>query len=565
MWNERHNSLLLKFTHPHAVDQSDSSSTRTERTYVKKDTQVTTRTRRTMAASSDVLIIGAGPTGLMLACQLSLYPNISVRIIDKNASRTTQSRALVVHARSLEILSQLNLIDKAIARGAFVDAMNFYFNGKHALRLDYATIRNEPDAFLSKYPYLLFLEQSITEELLETFLNEHNVFVERNTEAVELTSIDDAHVQVKLTTGETVRTKYICGCDGAHSIVRRQLQLTFSGQTYSDSIFIADCHLQNLPVPTNEVGLFFSETGFAGSFPLVNNRHRLTGSIQDRSPTDPPLTLDEVVSIFKQRSQLPDVSVSDCQWISLYRSHHRHVSKFRCRKQYFLLGDAAHIHSPLGGQGMNTGLQDAYNLAWKLAHVLVHQGKDELLDTYHDERYRVAETLVQTTDRGFALVSSPKPWVRFLRMWIIPYILQWIVQPILNHFQSVRHAAFVKVSQLGISYRLSNSNNSLASDGGFHRSIPMPGDRFPYMIFEPCFYHFVLFEDSKLVNVDKFCEFLLQNHGKTIKVHYAQKESMPLRYPGAFLVRPDGYIGYRTVNFDIDHFRSHFSQYFSSA
>ena len=517
-----------------------------------------------MASTSDILIIGAGPTGLMLACQLSLYPNISFRIIDKNAGRTTQSRALSIHARSLEILSQLNLIDKAIARGTFADAMNLYFNGQRAMHVDYSGFRQEQDVLLSKYPCVLFLEQSITEELLETFLNEHNVFVERETEAVDLTNIDDAHVQVKLTTGETVRTKYICACDGGRSIVRRQLQLPFSGQTYSESIFLADCHVENLPVRVGEMGLFFNNTGYVGAFPLANGRYRLTGTIQDRSPSDPPPTIDEVVSIFNQRSQLPDVSVSDCQWISLYRSHHRHVSKFRCRKQYFLLGDAAHIHSPLGGQGMNAGLQDAYNLAWKLAHVLVHQGKDELLDTYHDERYPVAEKLVRTTDRGFAFISSPKPWVRFLRMWIIPYILQWIVQPMLTHFQSMRHGMFRGVSQLAVTYRLSNSNNSCASDGDFHRSIPMPGDRFPYMIFEPCFYHFVLFDDPTLVNVDKFCEFLLQNHGKMIKVHYAQKENMPLDYPGAFLVRPDGYIGYRTVHFDIDHFRSYFSQYFSS-
>jgi hypothetical protein len=176
----------------------------------------------------------------------------------------------------------------------------------------------------------------------------------------------------------------------------------------------------------------------------------------------------------------------------------------------------------------------------------------------------VAETLVQTTNRGFAFITSPKPWVRFLRMWIVPCVLRWIVQPLLNRFQSIRQAIFLRASQLGISYRLSNSNSSLATDGDFHRSIPVPGDRFPYMIFEPCFYHFVIFADPKLVSVNTFCEFLAQTHAKAIKVHYAQKENMPLDYPGAFLVRPDGYIGYRTVNFDIDHFRSYFSQYFPS-
>ena len=131
------------------------------------------------------------------------------------------------------------------------------------------------------------------------------------------------------------------------------------------------------------------------------------------------------------------MNIDNCSWISIYRSHHRHITTFRCRKRYFLLGDAAHIHSPVGGQGMNTGLQDAHNLAWKLAYVLTHSANDCLLDTYHDERSAVAKTLVNTTDRAFSFISSPHWFTRFFRLYITPYLLRFFIQPILNYSHTV--------------------------------------------------------------------------------------------------------------------------------
>ncbi|UJR26774.1 hypothetical protein I4U23_008088 [Adineta vaga] len=222
------------------------------------------------SSSTDILIIGAGPTGLMLACQLSLYSNISVRIIDKNSSCTTQSRALVVHARSLELFAQLNLIEKVLSHGNLVDTIKGYFQGQCAIQVDFTRIRTEQKPLITRYPYVLFLEQSTTEQLLESFLNEHNIQVERNVEAIDIQDFEGVKgsgVEVTLTNGERIRTKYVCACDGARSLVRHKLNLPFSGRTYSESLFIADCTVDKSPIQQNEMGIFCESTGLAGIFP----------------------------------------------------------------------------------------------------------------------------------------------------------------------------------------------------------------------------------------------------------------------------------------------------------
>ena len=184
------------------------------------------------SSPTDVVIVGAGPTGLMLACQLSLYPNVSFRIVDKNAGATNQSRALAVHARSLELFAQLGLAEDAIAQGTFVQGMNIHFNGRLGLRFDLTSLVGEKHILLTKYPHMLFLEQSTTELLLEKYLNQQGIEVEREKEVQHLEDIDEETVQVTLSNGEVLRTKYVCACDGAHSTVRRQLQISFDGRTY---------------------------------------------------------------------------------------------------------------------------------------------------------------------------------------------------------------------------------------------------------------------------------------------------------------------------------------------
>jgi hypothetical protein len=246
----------------------------------------------------------------------------------------------------------------------------------------------------------------------------------------------------------------------------------------------------------------------------------------------------------------------------MYRSHHRLVTHFRHRNQYFFLGDAAHIHSPFGGQGMNTSLQDAHNLAWKLAFVLTHPGKDRLLETYHDERHLVAKKLVQSTDRAFYFASTPTWYLRLSIRYIIPYVLRWIVQPLFNRYRYFRRATFLRLSQLAISYRPSNIYDYGASAGEFPSAVPQPGDRFPYFLFHARSYHLILFEKRNLAQVKAFLQSIEKSYSNMIEIHDADDEKITLSYPGVFLVRPDGFIAYRTVLFDLSHFHSYFAQYF---
>jgi 2-polyprenyl-6-methoxyphenol hydroxylase-like FAD-dependent oxidoreductase len=520
----------------------------------------------TSSLSTDILIIGAGPTGLMLACQLSLYPSISFRIIDKNPSRTTQSRALTVHARSLELFAQVNLVEKAISEGKFIDTFKLFFQGQCSFRFDLTPIRVKQQPLLTRYPYVLELEQSETEQILESFLNEHGVKVERDIEAIDVKDLDSTNatgVQVTLSNGEIIQTKYVCACDGARSMVRHKLNLPFSGGTYSESLFVADCQVDKSPIGQHEAAIFCESSGIAGVFSMSDNRFRLVGTIHKEKQENLYITIDEAATIIKTRTRHYDMNIINCNWISAYRSHHRHITTFRYRNRYFLLGDAAHIHSPVGGQGMNTGLQDAHNLAWKLAYVLTHSATDRLLDTYHDERSNVAKVLVNTTDRIFSFISNPHWFTKFVRLYITPYLFRFFIQPVLNHSHTVQQLLFRRISQIGITYRSSTVYDYGASAGNFHRNTPLPGDRFPYVIFDSCHYHLVIFENQPSAKLNKFVELIKMKYSKIIQIHDSQKENIPLRFEGAILIRPDGYIAYRTIVFDTDHFQSYFAQFFS--
>jgi len=501
------------------------------------------------------LIIGAGPTGLMLASQLSQYKDLTFRIIDKNARATNQSRAIIVHARSLEIFAQLNLIDQTLASGVVQKGLEVFFNGRSSKYFDISALAKDKDAFLTQYPYIFFLEQSITEEILENYLNEQRIEVERNRHAIEIQQINNEFIEVKMDNGEIIRTKYLCACDGAHSFVRHYLNLPFDGQTYSRSLFLVDGNLKNFQTEETRATLFFNNDGLVGLFPMTKNRYRIIGTTED---PEMPLTIESINAKISPRTFPCGIQVENSLWMSMYRVHHRHVGEFRYQKRFFLLGDAAHIHSPVAGQGMNTGLQDALNLGWKLAAVNRGVAKDRLLDTYHDERYAVAKRLVETTDQIFSFVSGRNSMMKRCVYFVLPYLMRWFIQPLFNYSRKFRQNFFRRISQLHISYHL-QINSKLSSDGYFSRSIPQPGDRFPYLIFHSRKFHFLIFDQRISTLIDEFVRFIETNYSNLIEIH---RETFPLTYPGAFLVRPDGYIAYRTTKFNFEHFQRYFQEFF---
>ncbi len=523
-------------------------------------------------SNTDVLIVGAGPTGLMVGCQLAIN-KISFRIIDKIEDHTTQSRALVMQARSVEIFDQMGISDKAIEQGKIAKAIGAFFNGKKVLRV---TV-NEIGKGLTKFPFFLMLEQSHTESILVNFLKEHGHKIERRTELMTINQNNDEVISVlKVSDGneETLRTKYVIGADGSHSIVREQLNIPFGGKTYEESLFVLDCKAE-IDLPNNEMYLAFGKTALGGFFPLTNGRWRILGNIPKELEGKEEIVFKDIEKNFAERVDM-NVRLYDPQWISAYRSHHRYASNFR-EGRCFLAGDAAHIHSPVGAQGMNTGLQDAYNLAWKLALVLKGKAKDSLLNTYTEERISIAKHLVRTTDRVFNLVTSGNIFLKTLRLYIIPIALK-LATPVFQKLKSFQKFAFKTASEIGINYRKSSLSQN-ASLGKFPKHAPQPGDRLPFFQFKD--------EAENEVNIQEklrnkfFCLLVFSNKTpeEIIMViepfkDFFSFEVIPLtkqteilyirfgiRKNGYYLIRPDMYIAYRSDKYYSEHFVKYISRF----
>lgn len=504
-------------------------------------------------SKTDVLIIGAGPTGLLMACQLAMR-NIAFRIIDKTEDHTTQSRALVIHARSLEIFQQMGIVGQAPKQGKIAKAANLLFNGKRKLRLEFSDIGTD----LTDFPFLLILEQSKTEKILNDFLQEFRKRVERNTELIEFTQHSNtitANLQNKHGEQEQVEAKWLVGADGAHSIVREKLGIPFLGKTYQNSLFVLDCEV-NLSFPPDEMYLSFSEETFAGFFPMTNGRCRIIGLVPEEFAGSEEITFEQINKSFSQQTQL-NITLQNPQWISKYLSHHRVVSTFH-KGRCFLAGDAAHIHSPVGAQGMNTGLQDAYNLAWKLALVIEGKATESLLDTYHQERIEIAKRLVKTTDRAFHFVTSENRLLKASRLQAFPLVAK-LVLPIAQKLSFIKRIAFTRISEIGLHYRNSILSKQDSVSSFSHTSL-QPGDRVPYNFLRREFthgisFHLLIFSTGTIPELisTAFKEVCLP-FGDLIKITHVpfNKETKEIyqqfgiKKEGIYLIRPDSYIAYRS-------------------
>src|SRR6478672_3125692 len=309
---------------------------------------------------TDVLIVGAGPTGLMLANQLARR-GIQAVIIDRHAGPALQTRALGVQARTLEIYSQLGIVDQALALGKRGTGANLWTQGRPAARVPLGDIGRD----LSPYPYILILGQDDNERLLGQALRNAGMSVQWNTELVGISQESD-HVVATLKQADGTRRDFtaawVAGCDGAHSAVRERNGIAFHGAPYEHVFFVADTQVTGSMVP-DELNVYLWREGFHLFFPMRGTDHwRIVGIVPPELRGNQDLTLDAVrPPIMKEVGY--GLSIRECTWFSTYRIHHRRAERFRDRR-CFVLGDAAHIHSPVGAQGMNTGLQDAYNLAW---------------------------------------------------------------------------------------------------------------------------------------------------------------------------------------------------------
>jgi len=411
---------------------------------------------------TEVLIAGAGPTGLVLALWL-VRQGIKVRIVDRNAGPGTHSRAMAVQARTLELYRQLDLVDEIVAGGLRNPAINMWVKGEQRARLSF----RDAGRGLTPYPFVLIYPQDRHEQVLVRRLEEAGVRVERNTELLGFEQ-DGTGVVARLRgpAGETTcKAAWLAGCDGAHSIVRHQLGTGFEGGTYEHTFYVADVDVTG-PSANGEIHVSLEDGDFAALFAYdQHGSARLIGAVRDEALREGrEIEFDDV----RQRAiSSLGLTIERVNWFSTYRVHHRVTGHYRVGR-VLLAGDAAHVHSPAGGQGMNTGIGDAVNLAWKLAHVLQGRAPEGLLDSYETERKAFARKLVETTDRAFSFVVAEGGFADFVRTHIAPLFASaaYGIDP-------VRSFMFRVLSQMGIHYP-----DSPLSSG--HVGHVRGGDRLPW-------------------------------------------------------------------------------------
>jgi 2-polyprenyl-6-methoxyphenol hydroxylase-like FAD-dependent oxidoreductase len=481
---------------------------------------------------ADVLIAGAGPTGLVLALWLTKL-GARVRIIDKVAEPGTTSRALAIQARTLEFYQQIGLSQVVVDRGHKVPALNLWVKSARAARVPIENLGQG----LTPFAFPIIFPQDEHERLLIERLRELGVEVER---PVELTGFEDTGGEIRATlrksgSEETGAYAYLAGCDGARSKVREVLNTGFPGGTYDHLFYVADVEAAGPPV-NGELHVALDDADFLAVFPLEDaGRARLIGSVRDDAAKDHEhLQFDDVRGRAIQNLK---VDVKRVNWFSTYRVHHRVAHSFR-KGRAFLLGDAAHIHSPVGGQGMNTGIGDAVNLAWKLAASLKEPLSDALLNSYEPERIAFAQRLVATTDRAFTAVISPGAWARFVRTKALPALA-----PALFRVPMIRRFMFRTVSQIAVNYR--GSSLSRGAVGKVHG-----GDRLPWVRVgsadEFNFARLTSLDWQIHIYGDAAADIHSLSDRRRIPLHvFAWQSAMKqagLQRDDVYLVRPDGYV-----------------------
>jgi 2-polyprenyl-6-methoxyphenol hydroxylase-like FAD-dependent oxidoreductase len=352
--------------------------------------------------STDVLIVGAGPVGLTLAAALQAR-GVDVVLVDKAAQGANTSRAAVIHARTLEQLRAIDVSDELVRRGTIVPRFTVRDRDRALMTIDF-------DGLPSRHPYTLMLPQDVTEGVLARRLDELGGTVERGRELARLDQ-DAAGVTATMLGGETVRASYVVGADGMHSAVRAQVGIGFAGDSYEQSFVLADVHL-DWELDDSEVMLYLSPAGLVVAAPLPEGRHRIVATV-DEAPAHPDR--DDIQALLDARGpQRRPARVKDVVWSSRFRVHHRLADRYR-EGRVFLAGDAAHVHSPAGGQGMNTGIQDSVALAARLAAVLVDGADERILDEYEAERRPVAADVVAFTHRAPLVATVGHAGVRRIR------------------------------------------------------------------------------------------------------------------------------------------------------
>lgn len=463
---------------------------------------------------TDVLIVGAGPVGLFLANECARR-NLRWRLVEMRASQSEHSKALAIFPRTLEIFDMAGVVGPFLEKANRVTSVAVITHGRTLADMQF-TPEETPYSFVAMVP------QDVTERLLAEELQRKGGRVEYETTFVSAEQENDGVSVVIDRNGQRakLRASFVIGCDGAHSAVRRTLKLPLEGGEYEDSFMLADIET-NETLPVNQMQLCPSEFGPVAIFPMSATRRRVVATIEQPEGDAP--SLDLVREILVQRAPSA-IEARGLHWSSYFRIHHRHAPRLRVGR-IFIAGDAAHIHSPFGGQGMNTGLHDAWNLVWKVDLFLQGRGNEQLLDSYSAERLPVIKNVIGTTDFLTKAMGTPNKFAQALRDTVIPLV---------SRLAPFQHAFVQRLSELAIAY---SGSPIIEGPGERYFDDSMRGgtgisSRFLVMI-----------DDDEESSIEEAAKQLRESLGGIVEVRTASK-------PGVTLVRPDGYIAYSARNHD---------------
>jgi len=530
-----------------------------------------------------VLIVGAGPVGLMMAAELVRH-GVKCRIVDKSPAPTTQSRALALHARTLEIFDLIGIADEVIGAGHIVHGMSAFSGGRRIVHLSF-------DEIDSRHCYALMLPQSETERIIIQHLKTQGLEVERNLELTGLAQDDDGVSAILRPTagGDPVRchSNWLIGCDGAHSGVRNQLGLGFEGKQYEEAFWLADVLLDSSE-HDDEISVHVAANSIVALFPMGNSRWRIiAGGDFAADAVDPTLAQ---IQAQLDNSGIRGSRAHDPYWLAHFRISRRRVEKYDFGR-VFLAGDSAHIHSPAGGQGMNTGLQDAFNLAWKLALVNAGAARPDLLASYNAERYPVSAEVLRETDLMTRAVTLRQPVAQAIRDRLIPIlsatevVQQRVGRTIAELAVNYRHSPIVGEHRSGLAENLRAAGGAGAVAWYDFGQGPAAGDRAPdaepiatatggahrlYEALRGTRFNLLLFSGIESAgdysDLARFSAAVRERFGDRVKSHLILSRGENAELPGLntvrdtahemhrvygagarclYLIRPDGYVGFR--------------------
>ena len=476
-------------------------------------------------AHTQVLIVGAGPVGLTMAAELARF-GVSFRIVDKAPQRTDKSKALVLWSRTLELLERGPGSARFLQAGFKAEAVNFIAGDKSIGRVEMRSVD-------TPFPYALMIPQSDTERLLDEYVQGLGVTIERGVEVTSFNSLADgvtATLRKADGSEEEISADWLIGCDGAHSLVRHTVGAAFSGETLPSDWILADVHMRGYPAADSEATVYWHQDGVFVIFPISPGRYRLIADLPASGEAAPPVpTLEQVQALIDRRAA-PGMEAYDPIWLAGFRINGRKVSEYRWGRA-FLVGDAANIHSPAGGQGMNTGMQDAFNLAWKLALVVRGECREALLDSYSPERSYVGEQVLKSAQRLTLAGTMKNPIAQTLRN---------AVGHIMLGLAPVQEGIAETMTQVSVGYPKSPLNGPTIS-GDHHK----PGQRYRPALENP---------PAGSGSAPRFRLFSSSADAARSLPPAIRKLIEPVVQPDLgdhiYLVRPDGYLAYSAWRMD---------------